>query len=147
MKRLLLAILMAFTLTTQADVVGVVSRNLSEIADSTVDAARKTANLVDTSTLSKQIYSDVKQALVGIAAALKVGVPHVYEVLVRQQVVKAITWSIVDGIIFLITILIWVAFMLDKEGKNSWWGAPVCVSIVLVLFCSFTITTVVTGFV
>jgi hypothetical protein len=45
-------------------------------------------------TVSK-VYDDVKTGLSGLAAGLKVGVEHVYVVLVKQQVVYAVTWLIV----------------------------------------------------
>jgi hypothetical protein len=39
-----------------------------------------------------QVYNDVKQALDGMADALKVGAEHVYTVIVRQQLVDSITY-------------------------------------------------------
>jgi putative Mn2+ efflux pump MntP len=38
-----------------------------------------------------KVYSDVKAGLSGLSSALKVGAGHVYEILVRQQIVNSIT--------------------------------------------------------
>jgi TRAP-type C4-dicarboxylate transport system permease small subunit len=42
-----------------------------------------------------QVYNDVKGALSGVSDALKVGAEHVYEILVRQQLINSITHLIV----------------------------------------------------
>lgn len=42
-----------------------------------------------------KVYNDVKAGVSGLASALKVGAEHVYQVLIKQQVVKAITWCII----------------------------------------------------
>lgn len=49
---------------------------------------------LDTNSNFKQVYSDVKAGLVGLSAALKVGTEHVYEILVKQQVIMAISYLI-----------------------------------------------------
>lgn len=50
------------------------------------------------------IYNDAKAALKQLGDALKVGAEHVYMVLVKQQVVNAIAWSVpfVVGILLLL---------------------------------------------
>lgn len=49
-------------------------------------------NIPDTAKLTfNRVYNDVKGGIEGLAKALKTGAEHVYSVLVRQQVVKAIT--------------------------------------------------------
>lgn len=49
---------------------------------------------VDTSSTFKMLYSDIKTGLGALAAGLKVGTEHVYEVLVRQQIVNSIVFLI-----------------------------------------------------
>lgn len=66
---------------------------------------------VDTSSLYRTIYNDAKAGLKGLAAALSVGVEHVYKVLVKQQVVKAIQWSILG----FIPLILFIVF-----GKSIW---------------------------
>jgi len=70
---------------------------------------------VDTSSLYRTIYNDAKAGLKGLASALSVGVEHVYIVLVKQQVVKAIQWIILG----LIPMILFIVF-----GKPIWrWAA------------------------
>lgn len=45
-------------------------------------------------TFSK-VYNDVKGALVGLGAALKVGAEHVYGIFIKQQIINAIVWSVI----------------------------------------------------
>lgn len=56
-------------------------------------------------TLVTTIYKDTKDALQGLAKALGVAAEHVYEILVRQQVVISITYLVIGLIAF--TLLIW----------------------------------------
>ena len=65
---------------------------LSIAQDTTKNIVQKQITTIDTSSTFKQIYSDVKSGIVAIASALKIGAEHVYEVLVRQQVVNAIVY-------------------------------------------------------
>jgi len=90
-----------------------VKKSVVETVDSTKKAIVETANAVDTSRLSKQVYGDVKQALVGIASALKVGVEHVYKVLVVQQIVKSITW-------FILLLIPTILFVIFKKRCYDW---------------------------
>lgn len=91
--------------TSQALSLDTLAHNASAVVDSAKQTVVNTANQVDTSRLSKQVYADFKQALAGIASALKVGVEHVYIVLVKQQIVKAIQWTIL-GILPIIFLLV-----------------------------------------
>lgn len=74
--------------------------------DTTVKTLPDTAKL----TIGK-VYSDVKEGLKGLGSALKVGSEHVYSVLVKQQIVQAVTDLI------LILIVITTAFPLFKLLK------------------------------
>lgn len=49
----------------------------------------------DSTVTFTQVYKDFKQGLEAVGDALKVGAEHVYEVLIRQQLVNSITWIIV----------------------------------------------------
>jgi len=103
------------------------------------------------------IYNDAKEALSQLGAALKVGAEHVYEVLVRQQVVESITYLVV-GLVSVIFLIICykqankVQFdnynNITKGGINMTYA--VCFGVVGVitgLFALFNIQTIVTGFV
>lgn len=95
MKHLLLiAIITMFGFSTaDATSVSDVGKAVVAVADSATTAIGNGVAFVDTSSLYKQIYTDVKYGLAGLADGLKVGVEHVYIVLVKQQVVKSVTDS------------------------------------------------------
>jgi len=123
MKKLfLLLTFFALTFVSQANVVSDAKKTAVGVIDSTTKVIKDVAYTVDTSSLSKQIYGDVKQALVGFAAALKVGVEHVYIVLVKQQVVNAIIYSIpaLLSILFIILAYVqWGKIVMEKDNYNS----------------------------
>ena len=104
MKKLFLLLFLAFTFTMSANA------QVSDVIDTVKAEIESGVGYVDTSSTFKQVYSDVKQGLVGLAAGLKVGVEHVYKVLVKQQVVLAISW-----LLYLIS-LIPIGFILYKGG-------------------------------
>lgn len=55
----------------------------------------KASPLADSAKVTfSKVYEDVKTGMAGLAAGLKVGVSHVYEVLVKQQLVMAITYCL-----------------------------------------------------
>lgn len=121
-----------------------------------VDSAMN--KLADSSKLTvSKVYNDVKAGISGLASALKVRAEHVYEVMVRQQVVESIT-NITKYLIF--GIIIWVCFRLvfkhlkkdphnDLEDAEA--GVPFFIGIIfliiwVIIFIS-TINETVTGFV
>ncbi len=62
----------------------------------------------DTAALTvREVYTDVKAGLTGIAQALKVPAEHVYGVMIKQQIVK----SVVDLILILIAVAVFVLLM------------------------------------
>lgn len=68
-----------------------------------------------------QVYQDFKGALSGAADALKVGSEHVYAVLVRQQMVNAITYSfLICGLALISAILIRNAIKMAKDSNGEW---------------------------
>ncbi len=48
-----------------------------------------TLKSIDTASVTNKIYNDVKSGIVGLASGLKVGAEHVYEILVKQQIVNS----------------------------------------------------------
>jgi len=65
----------------------------------------------------KEVYSDIKEGLQGLGAALKVGSEHVYEVLIRQQYVYAISYSFLP-LLFIIFIL----WFKSNYSKAKWYS-------------------------
>lgn len=117
-KRVLMLLLLTVCLSSAQASVGQVMDSVvkksKELADTSIVKAKEAVKFADTSSNFKNIYSDVKAGLIGIDTGLKVGVEHVYKVLVMQQVVKAVQWIILG---LLPTILL-IVF-----GKSVWrWG-------------------------
>lgn len=102
------AIFIAFT--ANASVVNDVKNAAIEVVDSTTSAAKATAHLMDTSSNFKMIYTDLKDGVSALAATLKVGAEHVYEVLVKQQIVNSIT-NVIIYLVFIIVIVITIKTM------------------------------------
>lgn len=159
MKKLLLVFsILTLSFTSQAISLDTLAHNAVAVVDSAKQTVVNTANTVDTSRLSKQVYADFKQALTGIASALRVGVEHVYIVLVKQQVVKAIQWTILGLLPLIVFIVFGRSFWRycqahDKDsGKGDdfvWflWFIFVLVCVIGGCFGIAHIDTIVTGFV
>lgn len=103
---------------------------------------------------SKEVYNDFKSGLIGIANALKVGVEHVYYVLVKQQIVKAVMWLLLGifGFIFILAYKRMYEFgkknSYDSDGA-SWipFVLQMFVGVVLIGLFLGNIDTIVTGFI
>lgn len=82
-----------------------------------------------------QVYQDFKGALSGAADALKTGSEHVYEVLVRQQVVNSITYSFtIIGMAIVAIVLVKTSFSMakDEDGNWDWANDSPCIPIAVV---------------
>lgn len=114
-----------------------------------VVSANDSLKLTDSSQVTfSKIYSDVKAGIEGLAASLKVGATHVYEVLIRQQLVSSITYLIIYVIGLWSTIYfckVW--HKNDEECETPLIIIPIILG-VLTAFCFlFTIKSTVTGFI
>ncbi len=74
------------------------SFSYAQTVEQQIDSATKvykdsiTKLVADTTGLSwKTVYNDAKEGITGLAKALKVPADHVYKILVKQQIIKAIT--------------------------------------------------------
>ena len=105
-------------------------------------------------TLNK-VYEDVKEGIQGLAVALKAPAEHVYEIVIKQQVVKSVsyltTWLIL--LLPLFTINWWLKKIRNSTYANEdGWIAglvflgliPVCISIIGL---AVTSSEIITGFV
>jgi len=86
---LLMCLFVSSTFVNASDDESIIDKAKTTVSN-VVDSTSAALNSVDTSSVTKQIYSDFKSALGAIGSALKVGVEHVYMILVKQQVVKSI---------------------------------------------------------
>lgn len=124
-----------------------------------MNSVESTMTTIDTSSLYKQIYGDVKVAISGMADALRVGAEHVYEVLVKQQFVNSISniVAIIGMILLLIMFYKAILYSYPKidEDKDTFYdfifvSSTILGSITFILFIvffSYTIPETVTGFV
>lgn len=126
---------------------------------STVDSITTTVSdavaAVDTSSLYKTIYNDVKVGLQGLAGALKVSAEHVYTVLVRQQIVKSVT-GLLYIIICSIMLYLGIKYLVPwsvRQGENSEGFSYIpsllyiIIVFVLLIVSCLNIDTIITGFV
>lgn len=106
--------------------------------------------------LMNKVYDDVKEALVGLSGALKVGTEHVYKVLVRQQIVNSFVYLSLG----LISMLLIISFIKSCKSDEEWltkYDIPkplgfirVAQGIIGVLLCVnflFDIDVILTGFI
>ena len=103
MKKLATILFALLTMSLQANIHSTIKKVNSVVtkADSTV---KELTSIPDSSKATfNAIYNDVKEGVVGLASALKVGAEHVYAVLVKQQIVYAIVYLLV--LVFSIALL------------------------------------------
>lgn len=68
-----------------------------------------------------RVYGDVKAGIVGLASALKVGAEHVYKVIVKQQVVNAITYLITVLVLFILCLRFWSIHKAAVTKHGEYW--------------------------
>ena len=73
------------------DAVSATTKTVGSAIDSGKAAVKTGIGVVDTSSNFRIMYNDVKEGIAGLAKGLKVGAEHVYVVLVKQQIVKAVS--------------------------------------------------------
>lgn len=156
-KTIITLTLMLLVISTQAVDLGQMVDSTKALAIEIKNETVSTVNQLDTSSTFKQMWGDVKQGLVVLASNLKVGTEHVYYVLVKQQIAKAITFLIVGLIGFWMLMSFMNKFKSDEEwterSGNFLSGIgiirliQVISSAVLLLIFIMHIDTVVTGFV
>lgn len=78
-----------------------------------VTAVKAGVKTIDTSSTFKMIYSDVKQGITALAASLKVTADQVFQILVMQQRVKAVIYSI------LLITGIWFVTLFARGAANT----------------------------
>jgi hypothetical protein len=118
-----------------------------------IDSTKAAINSIDTSSNFKMVYEDARAGLIGLAKALRVGVEHVYVVLVRQQLVKSITGTFIIGLLVLFAVLFFTNLKKAEEtGRDSYHIKAAIFGILggaflLYVLMSGTIPEVVTGYV
>jgi len=122
--------------TTAADQIEQVASDGTKVIGNVIDSGKAAVKtgiaIVDTSSNFRIMYNDVKSGIAGLANGLKVGAEHVYVVLVKQQVVKAVSDLILVIILFVLAYifytqssktymshLIQCGYKPDGSGKES----------------------------
>ncbi len=139
MKRLIIAVFCLGTLITQAQITGKIDSTVSHVV-AAKDSLIKGMN--DSTKLTwLKVYEDTKEGIASLGKALKIPAEHVYGVLVRQQIVKAVTW-LVFVVVFLILLRYYVRYVrwtwnMKEEDKPEedgvQWVAPVLLGIAAVV--------------
>ncbi len=120
-------------------------QSLSQAASAVPDTVKTTFT---------KVYEDIKEGLTGLASGLKVGVTHVYAVLVKQQVVRSVTYVILYLILSITGIvLIRKSYNILKENDSDTEGLGIflgiaggVVTVIVLILFTFTIDNTVTGF-
>jgi hypothetical protein len=115
------------------DAVSSTTKAVGDAIDSGKLAVKTGIDVVDTSSNFRIMYNDVKSGIAGLANGLKVGAEHVYIVLVKQQIVKAVSNLILVIILFTLGYILYVqsrktynshlvqcGYKPDGTGKNSY---------------------------
>ena len=113
----LLSIIFLFVISfTNAQVLDSIASKTKQVVTTTKEAVKDGVAVVDTSSNFKHIYTDIKTGITALAQGLKVGVEHVYMVLVKQQIVYAIVYLIVE-LFALFFIVNWINGYKDTTQK------------------------------
>lgn len=95
------------------------------VADSAKVAVKEGVHAVDTSSNFRLIYTDMRDGIAALATSLKVGAEHVYMVLVKQQVVYAISYTILDLALIITTLVFMILFYRNyshtKDINHPWY--------------------------
>ncbi len=148
--------LMAFSINLSANAV-------KDVVDSVTTVAKDVANVVDTSKISKQIYTDVKAGIVGLATGLKVSAEKVWDILVLQQLVYSITALLFSIILAIISNTLisrgWKLWQKAKKEDSRYsvdfddgiWGGMIGLGILILIvgvtFTGFNLSSLITGFI
>lgn len=89
-------------------------------ATAQIDSLIKKSGIPDSAKVTfSTVYKDAKEAIMGLSGALKVGSEHVYEVLIKQQVVNSITFlSLFAFSVFLLIFGYKQADNVDKKAEE-----------------------------
>jgi len=105
--------------------IGFTSKALPSL-DSAKAAVAKTAHEIDTSSNFKMVYKDLSEKIEALARALRIASEHVYEVLIKQQVVNAVTWVIIYVLFFIAAVSFWKGFHKNYKRvsikEDPWYG-------------------------
>jgi hypothetical protein len=100
--------------------------------------------------LSSSFYDGAKSAISDLAKALEVPATHVYEVLIRQQFLKSMSYSVGFGLLLLVLIILTTLSIILSNRDAEWIPLSIVAAIVLLAAITGTIVhleLILTGFV
>jgi hypothetical protein len=154
----LLSIIFLFVISfTNAQVLDSIASKSTQVVTTTKEAVKDGVAVVDTSSNFKHIYTDIKTGITALAQGLKVGVEHVYMVLVKQQIVNSVVYLFMF-ILAIVSIIIcykqWGKIEVVENGSEVKEVRPLVGTItfgalgfILSLVFLFNIDTMIMGFV
>lgn len=127
MKKVIIGSLLIMSIGAQAQsTIEKAAKVASNVIDSGTKAVKDGVHTIDTSGNFKRIYTDLRNGIEALAGSLKVGAEHVYEVLVRQQVVYAVTYLLLLVLLYTIAIILWKSFIKGyghlSDKDHDWHG-------------------------
>lgn len=152
MKKLFSLLLLSISIYSHAGDTSSTSKTLIE----TKNAIAEAVDIPDSASLSfSKIYTDVKVGISALASSLKVGSEHVYGILVKQQMVKSVSWCVMIAI-SLLPLLVFGKIIWKWAVKNHAESEGFCTFVAVIFFVMtiipsiisiFYIPTIITGFV
>ena len=113
---------------------------------SSISFAQETKTELTNDAVATQVvdkfFENTTEAIKELASALKVPAEHVYQILVKQQVVEGIVNLIVVIILLLLTtgLSFWAYKAFDEDSEAQFAAALISLLIVGILFIIFTVT-------
>lgn len=93
------------------------------------------------------IFDKTTEAVKGMADALKVPAEHVYTVIVKQQLTKSVTWTIVYVLLLIVCLWLWYLWLKDDgDDKLDWIVVPILATIIYIILISASLTVVISGY-
>ncbi len=149
-KQLIIALLSLTSLMGLSNNIKISEKDTVEIVPEKV-----LKSVVDSSALTyKEVYNDIKSGLSGLSNALKVGSEHVYNTLIKQQLVDSIVYLILL-VISILLLLISIRIYIKSTSKD--WDNPnplnlSCIflfiaGLIMLFLGMFNINNIITGFI
>lgn len=102
----------------------------------------------DVEKLVDKYSAQLEASITSLAETLRQPAEYVYTVLVKQQIVEAWTWLIVNLILLLTCIVSWMFLVIDSyDNAEEWYGVPILFTVLFILFLVFTLNIITSGFI
>lgn len=106
----------------------------------------KDSVLTNTERLIDKYTDKAAAAVTALATQLKQPAEHVYKVLVKQQTLKAISWTAIIVVIMTLAVIFTIICIRDSDFREEMWGLPVVIWIIAILAMLVMSDTILSGF-